>query len=50
MQGYDELPESRPSAGLFTTYKGSDLEDIKGDNSRFYVIHLDVEVKVDCEE
>jgi hypothetical protein len=48
VQGYNELPDSRPAAGQFTLYKGRDLE-IQGDGSRFYVIHLDVEVKVDCD-
>jgi len=47
VQGYNELPASRPSAGLFTLYKGRDLV-IQGNGSRYYVIHLDVEVN-DCE-
>jgi hypothetical protein len=49
VQGYDVLPASRPAAGQFTLYKGRELV-IQGDGSPFYVIHLDVEVKVDCEE
>jgi len=47
VQGYDVLPSVRPSAGLFTLYKGRDLT-ISGDGSLYYVIHLDVEVK-NCE-
>jgi hypothetical protein len=43
VEGYNNLPNSRPSAGLFTLYKGSDLT-IGGNNSNFYVVHLDVEV------
>jgi hypothetical protein len=48
VQGYDVLPDSRPSAGQFTTYKGRG-DVVPGDGSRYYVIHLDVEVLV-CEE
>jgi hypothetical protein len=48
VQGFDELPLERPAAGLYELYKGRDLE-IQGDGSRYYVIHLDVEVLV-CEE
>ena len=47
VQGYNVLPSSRPSAGLFTTYKGRNLV-INGNGSRYYVIHLDAEVAVDC--
>lgn len=47
VQGYNELPASRPSAGLFKLYKGRNLV-IQGNGSRYYVIHLDVEVN-DCE-
>ena len=45
IQGYneDELPSSRPAAGLFTTYKGNDLI-IELDYYDYYVIHLDVSV------
>lgn len=46
VQGYNELPASRPSAGLFSLYKGRNLV-IQGNGSRYYVIHLDVEVN-DC--
>lgn len=46
VQGYDNLPNKRPAAGKFTTYKGSDLI-IPGDGSRYYVIHLDVQI---CED
>jgi hypothetical protein len=48
VQGYNDLPGSRPVAGLFTLYKGRELT-IYGDGSRYYVIHLDVEVEV-CPE
>ncbi len=43
IQGYGEgeLPDSRPASGLFTTYKGTDLE-IEVDHYRYFVIHLDV--------
>ncbi|HSF55323.1 MAG TPA: hypothetical protein VLA71_16330 [Algoriphagus sp.] len=41
VQGFDALPETRPAAGLFTTYKGNELE-FDGDGSRYYVIHLDL--------
>jgi hypothetical protein len=49
IQGYDNIPASRPAAGLFTTYKGRNLT-IAGDGSRYYAIHLDFEVgvKVEC--
>lgn len=45
IQGYNEgeLPEERPSAGLFTTYKGNDLV-IELDYYPYYVIHLSVMV------
>jgi len=46
-QGYDELPEHRPAAGLFTMYKGTNLS-FSGNGSLFYVIHLDVEKVVPC--
>jgi hypothetical protein len=49
VQGYAEIPLGRPSAGGFTLYKGRNLV-IQGNGSRYYVIHLDVEVKVECEE
>jgi len=42
IQGYDELPTSRPVAGHFA-YKGMDLI-VDVDEYPFYVIHLDVEV------
>jgi hypothetical protein len=48
----DDLPTSRPAAGSFK-YKGTDLvidvEDAGGPE-RYYVIHLDVIVKVECPE
>ncbi len=44
IQGYDELPDSRPPSGPFTTYKGDELSiSVAGYN--FFVIHLDVDVK-----
>jgi hypothetical protein len=43
VEGYDVLPTSRPSAGLFDLYKGSNLT-VQGNGSAFYVVHLDVEV------
>jgi len=46
VQGYDVIPGSRPSAGLFTTYKGTNLA-VPGDGSRYYAIHLDVQL---CED
>lgn len=44
VEGYDVLPSTRPAAGQFSLYKGNSLT-INGDGSRFYVIHLDAEVK-----
>jgi hypothetical protein len=43
VQGYGEgeLPDCRPNAGHFTTFKGTSLT-VQGDGSRYYVIHLDV--------
>ncbi|MEE4178229.1 MAG: hypothetical protein V2I46_12045 [Bacteroides sp.] len=45
IQGYNEgeLPTERPSAGLFTTYKGNDLV-IELEYFPYYVIHLSVMV------
>lgn len=43
VQGYNDLPSSRPAAGLFTLYKGTDLT-VSGDGSQYYVVHLDVVV------
>jgi hypothetical protein len=43
VEGYDLLPSSRPAAGLFELYKGSNLS-IQGNGSNYYVVHLDVEV------
>lgn len=43
VEGYDVLPTARPAAGQFNLYKGSSLT-VQGDGSRYYVIHLDVEV------
>jgi hypothetical protein len=48
IQGYSVLPESRPAAGLFE-YKSESLTGFVGIYP-FYVIHLDVEVKVQCPE
>jgi hypothetical protein len=41
VQGYTSLPNRRPAAGKFTTYKGDELT-VQGDGSRYYVVHLDV--------
>lgn len=41
VQGYNTLPDSRPAAGQFTTYKGTAL-CVQGNGSRYYVIHLDL--------
>jgi len=46
IKGYDEIPDSRPAAGLFTgegTYKGNELVGIDIGEYAYYVIHLDVE-------
>lgn len=43
IEGYDQLPSSRPPAGLFELYKGTDLI-VQGNGSTYYVVHLDVEV------
>jgi hypothetical protein len=43
VEGYNNLPSSRPPAGLFTLYKGTNLT-VQGNNSNYYIIHLDVEV------
>ena len=43
VEGYETLPDSRPAAGLFELYKGSD-QTIQGNGSNYYVVHLDVEV------
>ncbi len=50
IQGYEELPDTRPAAGHFTTYKGTSLNpDV--DSSKYFVIHLDLVYKyeVPCE-
>jgi hypothetical protein len=43
VEGYNQLPSSRPVAGVFELYKGSNLT-VKGNGSAYYVVHLDVEV------
>lgn len=43
VEGYNTLPSSRPAAGLFELYKGNQLT-VQGNNSAYYVVHLDVEV------
>ena len=50
IQGYnDDVPDSRPASGGFNTYKGNDLVISVGDwDWDYLVIHLDVEVKVEC--
>jgi hypothetical protein len=47
-QGYSTLPNRRPAAGPFTTYKGSSLT-FSGDGSRYYVIHLDLTKECETE-
>lgn len=42
IQGYDTLHPKRPTAGLFTTYKGGELV-VSVDDFNYYVIHLDVQ-------
>lgn len=42
VEGYDVLPNNRPAAGQFTLYKGTSLT-VPGNNSRYYVVHLDLE-------
>jgi hypothetical protein len=49
VQGYNTIPNRRPASGLFTTYKGTELE-FEVPHFAFYAIHLDVEVKVECPE
>ncbi len=43
VEGYNVLPTSRPAAGLFQLYKGTNLT-VQGNGSAYYVVHLDVEV------
>jgi hypothetical protein len=43
VEGYDELASSRPSAGLFELYKGSN-PTVQGNGSAYYDIDLDVEI------
>jgi hypothetical protein len=44
IQGYNTLPNKRPAAGQFTTYKGNDLNvTLKTPLNTFYVIHLDLQ-------
>lgn len=43
VEGYNVLPSERPAAGLFELYKGTSLT-VQGNNSNYYVVHLDVEV------
>jgi hypothetical protein len=43
IQGYDEIPDKRPAAGQFTTYKGTALE-VSVDKYAYYAIHLDVQL------
>lgn len=49
IQGYNEIPSTRPAAGPFTTYKGTALE-IQVSGFRYYAIHLDVKQAVACEQ
>ncbi|MDD2353379.1 MAG: hypothetical protein PHX56_07500 [Atribacterota bacterium] len=42
IQVYDAVPDKRPAAGKFSTYKGEELTVIVPCNN-FYVIHLDLQ-------
>ena len=44
IQGYDSIPDTRPAAGKFTTYKGNDLTVCEIGGFAFYAIHLDVQL------
>ncbi|MFU8862148.1 MAG: hypothetical protein ACNA8K_17210 [Cyclonatronaceae bacterium] len=44
IQGYNVLPDSRPSSGQFTTYKGGNLV-VAVDPYSYFVIHLDASVR-----
>lgn len=49
IQGYEDesdLPDRRPAAGLFDTYKGEELE-VTVESFEYYIIHLDVEEVID---
>ncbi|HCY42799.1 MAG TPA: hypothetical protein DHV48_15865 [Prolixibacteraceae bacterium] len=41
IQGYNTIPTSRPTPGLFTTYKGTSLT-VPVESFTYYAIHLDV--------
>jgi hypothetical protein len=43
IQAYNELPASKPTPGLFTTYKGNSLI-VPVTHANYYAIHLDVEI------
>jgi hypothetical protein len=43
VEGYNQLPSSKPAVGLFELYNGSNLT-VQGNGSAYYVVHLDVEV------
>jgi hypothetical protein len=43
VEGYNQLPSTRPASGTFSLYKGNSLI-VQGNNSSYYVVHLDVEV------
>jgi hypothetical protein len=49
VQGYQTLPNKRPAAGLFTTYKGSSLIIENLESFNYFVIHLDVRKCADQE-
>jgi hypothetical protein len=47
IQGYEAAPSGNPAPGLFTTYKGDELE-ITVPAYAFYGIHLDVREEIEC--
>ncbi|MEE4177172.1 MAG: hypothetical protein V2I46_06640 [Bacteroides sp.] len=51
IQGYNEIPDRRPNAGRFTTYKGGFPEEgIDVSEYTYVAVHLDALVKVECPE
>lgn len=49
IQAYSSIPVKRPAAGLFTTYKGNQLQVNVG-SANYFAIHLDVAVPTECPE
>ncbi len=48
IQGYNMAPSGNPAPGLFTTYKGTDL-NLTLDIFNYYGIHLDVRKVISCD-